>query len=379
VQQRIVAVFPPFASIALGLEEDAVQLLTEGFMPAGTQVAQWATRFDGNLRMPEIIQACRNAWTACGLQPLLGDRMEITPSILGYSLLYPYSDNYLDNYKVSAADKLHFSARFCDRLRGRRLSPRNRHEAAVWAMVQLIELQYPRLHYPQVFDCLLAIHRAQEKSIMQLKGCGSVNDSELLRISCAKGGTSVLADACLSHGDLNEDESRLSFEWGALLQLGDDLQDVHEDVRSGSATLFSRAAAAHIPLDSLVYQLLNFSERVADRMERSPNGTSELKDLLRTSWRSLILMAVANAQGCFTPEFLAELEPCSSFRFDFLHARHKKMTGRRGIFKVLFDAFLEAGERDKSELPRPEDWLKYVLDVDAESVTKSITLQRSPA
>ena len=45
-------------------------------------------------------------------------------------------------------------------------------------------------------------------------------------------------------GWLNEEESRFAFEWGVLLQLGDDLQDVREDMQRGSVTLFSRAAAA---------------------------------------------------------------------------------------------------------------------------------------
>jgi hypothetical protein len=95
-QKRVIAVFPRFATFALGLEDDAVHLLADGFLPIGTQFAQWAKRFDPTLSMADTTQACRNAWTACGLQPLLGDRMQITPSILGYSLLYPYSDNYLD-------------------------------------------------------------------------------------------------------------------------------------------------------------------------------------------------------------------------------------------------------------------------------------------
>ena len=105
-QRRIVAVFPPFASIALGLENDAVHLLTDGFLPTGTQFAQWARRFDSGLTMADTIQACRNAWTVCGIQPLLGDRMRMTPSILGYSLLYPYSDNYLDSEKSPPAASL---------------------------------------------------------------------------------------------------------------------------------------------------------------------------------------------------------------------------------------------------------------------------------
>jgi hypothetical protein len=80
---------------------------------------------------------------------------------------------------------------------------------------------------------------------------------------CAKGGSSVLADACLARVWLNEPERRFSFEWGVLLQLGDDLQDVREDMKRGSATLFSRAATTGRPLDDLVIQLLNFGERVA--------------------------------------------------------------------------------------------------------------------
>jgi hypothetical protein len=360
-QHRIISVFPRFASIALGLEDDAIQLLTDGFLPAGTQLARWANRFDTTLSMPEIIQACRNAWTVCGLQPLLGDPMEITPSILGYSLLYPYSDNYLDHEKVSTPQKLLFSERFRDRLCGVPISPRNHHEALVWAMVRLIEEQYSRRCYPQVFDCLLAIHRGQEASIAQLKHGRACSDPELLRISCAKGGSSVLADACLSHGWLNNEESRFAFEWGVLLQLGDDLQDVRDDLRRGSVTLFTRAATLRIPLDGLVNQLLNFSDRLSAQMNQLPHGTQPLKDLLRMSWRSLVFMAVANSPEFFSQEFRAACEPSSPFRFGFLRTKRKRLTGRRGLYKVLFEAFLEAGETDTRGLPHPERWLECHL------------------
>jgi hypothetical protein len=358
-QRRMTAVFPRFASIALGLEDNAIQLLTEGFVPAGTTVARWASRFDPTLAMPEIIQACRNAWTCCGLQPLLGDRIGITSSILGYSLLYPYSDNHLDRLNVARAEKLQFSQRFRDRLSGILVLPRNHRETAVWAMVQLIEDQYPRGEYPSVYECLLAIHQAQEDSIAQLESCGSISDHEILRLSCSKGGTSVLADACLSHGWLTSEESHFAFEWGVLLQLGDDLQDVHEDLRRGSRTLFTRAAAAGTPLDGLVLQLRSFSDRVAEQMDRLPHGDEFLKELLRMSWRSLIYMAVANAPRLFTPAFLAEIEPQSQFRFSFLRSKRKRFNGHRGLYRTIFDAFMESGENDLSDLPQPESWLQY--------------------
>jgi hypothetical protein len=293
-QDRIIASFARFSATALDLQHEAVQLLTNDFLPAGTRLARWSRRFDASLSMEDIIQACRNAWTACGLQPLLGERVGITPSILGYSLLYPYSDNYLDRADISDEAKLRFSERFRDRLRGEKLSARDDREAALWTLVTLIEDEYPRVRYSQVFDCLLAIHRAQEQSIAQIS-CDPCGHDEVLRMSCAKGGSSVLADACLTRGWLNEEESRFSFEWGVLLQLGDDLQDVREDMQRGSITLFSRTAALGRPLEDLVTQLLNFSERVGARMDDLPNGTPMFKELLsreHSGWvpnRDLIL------------------------------------------------------------------------------------------
>ena len=356
-QRRIVDAFPGFAAIALGLEPEAVQLLTGSFLPVGTQLARSARGFDATLSMADIIQALRNVWTACGLQALLGQPMELTASIFAYSMLYPYSDNCLDHPGLSNTQKLRFSGRFRQRLCGIQLSACNPREAAVWTMVQWIEEQYPRLHSPQVFDCLLAIHRAQEESLAQsdkgLRCQDPLDYSELLRITCSKGGTSVLANACLAQPRLTPEESQFAFEWGVLLQLGDDLQDVLEDLRRGSGTLFTRAAAQGEPLDSLVLQLLNFSQQVADRMDRLPNGTGLLKGLLRMSWRSLILMAVADAQAFFSRAFLAELEPSSPFRFDFLRGRNEKLTGRQALYSILFDAFLEAAPDEQTGLPLP--------------------------
>ncbi len=350
-QDRVVAAFAQFSAAALDLDGEAVKLLTDDLLPVGTNLARWARRFDASLGMADVIQACRNAWTACGMQPLLGDRVGITPAILGYSLLYPYSDNYLDRDDISAEAKLRFSERFRGRLLGERFSPQDYREGALWTLVNLIEEQYPRLRYPQVFDCLLAIHRAQEESIAQLRSCSHPDDAEVLRMSCAKGGSSVLADACLAHGSLSVEESRFSFEWGVLLQLGDDLQDVREDMRRGSVTLFSRAAALGRPLDSLVIQLLNFSKHVGTRMDHLSNGTETLKKLLRMSWRSLIIGAVANSHEFFSSGFLAEAERWSPFRFEFLRTRNERLASRQGLYAVLYDAFLDAREGDDGGLP----------------------------
>jgi hypothetical protein len=64
-------------------------------------------------------------------------------------------------------------------------------------------------------------------------------------------------------------------------------------------------------------------------MDDLPKGSEMFKELLRMSWRSLILGAAANSHAFFTPRFLDEAERCSPFRFAFLHARHKRLTSLR--------------------------------------------------
>jgi hypothetical protein len=348
-QDRIVAAFARFSANALGLEGDAIKLLTDDFLPVGTKLARWARSFDERLSMADIIQACRNAWTACGLQPLLGTAVQITPSIIGYSLLYPYSDNYLDQEKIPAREKLRFSERFRRLVQGEEFPLGNRRERALRLLIAMIEGQYPRARYSQVFECLLAIHRAQEQSVEQPGIGGDCHDIDVLQKSCAKGGSSVVADASLARGWLAESESRFAFEWGVLLQLGDDLQDIHEDMKRGSITLFSRAAASGKPLDGLVVQLLNFGEEVGTRMDGLPNGSETLKTLLKMSSRSLIITAVAHSHEFFSAAFLAEAQCCSPFRFEFLRARHERLASRQGLYTMLFDAFLEGREGDEDE------------------------------
>jgi hypothetical protein len=321
------------------LQGESIHLLTNDFLPVGTRFLHCAREFDSNLSMSDIIQGCRNAWTACGMQPLFGLRVELTPSILGYSLIYPYSDNYLDRPELPAEAKLRFSQRFRRRLSGESLSAADWQESALWALVGLIEDQYPREHHPQVFDCLLAIHRSQEDSIGQIGT--HRDDNGVLRLSCAKGGTSVLADACLAQCRLSAEESRFAFEWGVLLQLGDDLQDVREDLMRNSVTLFSRAAGMGDPMDALALQLLAFGESVGNRMDRLPHGSRALKELLKMSWRSLILRAVADSHEFFSDEFLLEAEQWSPFRFEFLRARQERLTSSKGLYAMLFDAFQE--------------------------------------
>jgi hypothetical protein len=348
---RITAAFERFATSGLELQDPHIDLLLrQGFAAIGTALARQARRFDPAVTTTDILQASRNAWTACALQMLLGRDMELTPAIFAYSMLYPYTDNYLDDPSTTRDAKVGFSSRFGRRLAGETVAPANCREEAIWRLVGMIEGQYPRVEYPHVFESLAAIHQAQADSLRLLRQTPHAADVEVLRLVFAKGGSSVLADAYLAAGSLKPSEAQFAFAWGAALQLADDLQDVQEDRRAGVLTLFSLAAATE-PLDALTSRTMQFARTVTQRMPRLTGPRSQaLKDLIRKSSSSLLIRAAGEAAGLYTAGYLASLEAYSPFRFAFLNRQRREMAQRGASLTRLFEAFL-AGDEDEPAFP----------------------------
>ena len=336
-EERLTAAFRLFAREALDFEERHLDLLlTGGFTGTGRELARAARLFDPQMSAADVFQASRNAWTANGLQILLGLAARLTPSIFGYSMLYPCTDNYLDGPAVSQADKRAFNRRFGARLAGDDLPPCGRHEEQAWTLVGLIESQYSRTEYPGVFASLLAIHRAQERSLQLHRGDGA---GDVLEISFEKGGASVVADAWLAAGELDPNEADFAFAWGVALQLGDDLQDVAADAGDGIRTVFSEVAGRE-PLDAVTNRAFAFGTRVLAGLDGvGATAPAAIKELIRTSFFMLLTGAVGEARQCYSAAYVRELERRSPFTFDFLHSRRRRFTRKRGILERLAGAF----------------------------------------
>ncbi len=144
-----------------------------------------ARQFEPAFSVEDIFQACRNVWIMNGIQHLLGVPVRLTPSLFAYSMLYPYSDNLLDDPSITVAEKMNFSFRFAERLKGNRIAPQNHTEQQIDVLVRMIEEEWDRLLYPEVFDSLLAIHQAQTES-MKLLDRGLCR-SDIFRICAEKG------------------------------------------------------------------------------------------------------------------------------------------------------------------------------------------------
>jgi len=344
---RISSAFAEFARNALELDDRHIDLLLhDGFPAVGTTLGRLARQFDANVTTAEILQACRNAWAACGLQSLFGMPMRITPAIFGYSMLYPYTDNYLDDASVAREQKMQFSAQFRRRLAGEPVPAANGREEIIWNLVNRIESTFARDEYLEVYASLLSIHRSQEESLRLFENAGA---SDALRVVFTKGGASVLADAYLAAGRLTDEEACFAFDWGVLLQLGDDLQDVREDSARHLRTVFSIGAASG-PLDSLTSRTLQFALDVLGRMENLHAAPEPLKELIRRSSVSLIVRAAGALRDCYSEPYIADLETYSPFRFEFMANRREKMARHKGRLGMLFEAFL-AADQDEPVFP----------------------------
>ncbi|QUH19210.1 hypothetical protein [Alkaliphilus sp. B6464] len=285
-------------------------LVTEAFLDE-------ARNFDSNIEIYDIFQAIRNVWIMNSIQILFDIEVELTPSIFAYSMLYPYTDNYLDNTMVSLEDKINFNQRFKEWLLGKEVMPINSHEESIYRLVKNIEEQYSRDQNSEVFKSLLYIHRAQEQSLIQQKGYTLPFEKDIIGISFEKGGTSVLADGYLVKGQLSEEESGFMFAYGVFLQLIDDLQDVKDDLVNNHMTIFS-SLAKKLPLDKLTNKLFWFIEEVLNDTDTfSSEESIKVKEVIRDSCKIMILEAISKNKNMFSKEYVKKIEKYSMVRFSY--------------------------------------------------------------
>ena len=301
-----------------------------------------AKTFDSDLTFNDIFQACRNVWIMNGLQLVMGLQMQVTPSIFAYSLLYPYTDNLIDDPKISAFEKLVFSERFRNRLSGATLEPQNETENAIFRLVSMIEGEYSRIDFPEVYESLLGIHKAQTDSMKLLQQKKLIGETEILKICLAKGGASVLADGYLVAGSLTEVQRNFLFGYGAYLQLLDDIQDLEEDHKAGLMTAFSESAF-QIPLDNRLNKAYWFGDHVMESLSFFDGQHLDLfKSLMRRSMDLFISEAIAQVPDAYSQKYVAGFEWFSPFHFSYIRKRKGQFASYNGFLLTAFEEFVYA-------------------------------------
>lgn len=345
-EQTFVAGTQSFLRNGLDFSEQQLQtMFSEEIRNVTQEFVRQAREFDAALSFNDIFQACRNVWIMNGLQIVLGMRVQVTPSIFAYSLLYPYTDNLLDNPSISSFEKIIFSQNFYLRLDGQSIEPNNPTERIIFSLVEMIEAEFPRAAFPEVYQSLLAIHDAQTRSLQLIHSGEALSETETLQIGIAKGGASVLADGYLVAGKLSKNQESFLFGYGAYLQLLDDIQDVEEDRAAGLNTIFSMN-------DEFLEQKLNktywFGEHVMQCLSLFGGLHLEVFGaLMRKSIDLFIIEAIAQKPGFYSPDYVAAMEAHSPFGFSYIQKQKEELTPYNGFMlsafqEIAFNEYLPA-------------------------------------
>jgi hypothetical protein len=346
VQEQVIARGFDFAGQSLEMSAAQLNLIRQqGFLDAGRRFAQMAREFDPTISADDIYQAGRNVMTMNFIQVLLGMPVEITPAVFAYSMLYPYTDNYIDDANVPSGERRAFNRRFRDLLEGKAIQPANPHEEIICRLVEMIERQYKRARYPQVYASLLAIHTAQARSLQLIcpgaapKGVPPY-ELDVLGLSFEKGGTSVLADGYLIAGDLSAAQAGFLYTYGAYTQLMDDLEDVAPDRRAGRMTIFSQCAG-HWPLDALTNRTFRLGARLFEDVSMFPGaGAPLLKEIIAGNINPVLIDTAARAHQFYTPGYLRGLEKYMPFRYRALEKQRNQLQKKHVALTGWIEVFL---------------------------------------
>ena len=329
-----------FAEGAFLLEPAHLAFIEQsGMVPALKQFAIMAREFDASISAEDIYQAGRNVMTANFIQVLLDIPVEVTPSIFAYSMLYPYTDNYLDDPAISSATKLAFNQRFRERIEGKSVLLANNYERTIDRLIGQIESQWNRADYPQVYESLLAIHTAQTHSLRLVDAQASPFELDVLGISFEKGGTSVLADGYLVAGNLSLEQARVLFGFGAFTQLVDDLEDLFTDQREGRQSVFSMAVARW-PLDRITNQFIHFGKAVLSNLPVFPAACVPLmSDLTNRCIDPVLIDRIALAGKAYGKDYLKSMQCHIPFSYTAIERQRKRFKRQNINLSLLLDTF----------------------------------------
>ncbi|HYQ57151.1 MAG TPA: class 1 isoprenoid biosynthesis enzyme, partial [Draconibacterium sp.] len=312
-------------------------ILSDEFKDVSKDFFYKARNFGPELKPEDIYQGMRNVWIMNGLQLMAKVPVKITPSVFAYSMIYPYSDNLLDDPEKDSCEKIIFSERFNRRLHGELTEAANFSEQQLFRLISMIETEFPRTRFPEVYESLYAIQQGQTNSL-KLTSQSGLSDVEIFNICFEKGGASVLADGYLVAGSLTEEQERALFGYGVYLQLLDDIQDVKEDSNAATKTMFSCLDTEN--MEKFVNKTIHFGRVALDEMRCFKSAqNNDFLGLMNRSIEMMIIESVGLNDSWYDGGYLNEIEKFSPLHFSFVkEIRSQSKSQRFALFQKYFDS-----------------------------------------
>lgn len=263
--------------------------------------------FDDKIEMEDIAQAMSNFLVYVMMAELEGAEDYVQNAVWSYSLLYPYTDNILDDVTISSKEKMEFNERLYQRIQGREEKGYNQKEEKINACITYIEEKYNREQYPEIYNSILLIFQAQVESLRMQKEL--LGEEESLDISIFKGASSVLVNACMIDGRFGENREnniRLATKLGYFLQLADDLRDMKTDIESQHQTLFT-IFINQGNVEHLTNNMFEYIDFIFEGIE----GKTEIAEFIKKQCRILMINSMIHNKEYFSKEYIDRIEEYS--------------------------------------------------------------------
>jgi hypothetical protein len=275
--------------------------------------------FAPELKMDGIGQAVRNYIVYAMFVELAGGTPGLNPAAFGYSMLYPFTDNYIDSTDITDRDKHDYNLLIREMIAGREVNPLPGHQEKTCELLQMIADKYPRNEDDSIYTLLQMMQEAQEQSLRQQDRAEHLPESDRLDISLFKGGLSVLIDRCFVDRELSSEDMLFYFGFGFFLQLADDLQDISEDVGNGHQTLMTLDVSFQAS-EKNVNKLFWFVRRIAGEYKAEKE---DFKQFVLENCYMLLCTSVFGSKKYFSPEYCERLQKYMSISAQYWESARK--------------------------------------------------------
>ena len=288
-----------------------------------------AREFAPELSIEEIGQAIRNYVVYMMFNEMNQLRPGFSMAGFGYSMLYPFTDNYIDNPQCSDRDKIKYNQIIRDKIEGKKVHPESMHQQKTCELLSAIESEYPRDSDSTIFTLLSLMLEAQEDSLRQQSKGISLTLPERLDISLYKGGISVLIDRFFVKKEITEDDLIFYLGFGFFLQLADDLQDIREDSAAGHQTVLTVDESCGYK-EKTVNKMLHFVHQILHDFQAE---NDVFKNFVLNNCYQLVYSSAAGSREFFSKPYLEILEKYLPVTYPFLKKTSRKQKENKD-FKI---------------------------------------------
>jgi hypothetical protein len=298
----------------IGLHESMNQKSAEACVDELRDFLRHVRAFAPELSIDGIGQAIRNYIVYAMFNEMNNTGSGFRMAAFGYSMLYPFTDNFIDSMDHSDHEKMIYNQIIRDKIEGKTVHPGTTYQRKTCRLLEAIESEYDRKSDPTIFILLRMMLEAQEDSIRQQKKGNALTGEQRLDISLRKGGISVLIDRFFVRKNMSRSDVLFYYGFGFFLQLSDDLQDIKSDSSCGYQTLLTENLRCGNQ-EKIVNRMLHFVHRIICEY---PADNEPFKLFVLSNCIRLTISSVFGSRAYFSKEYLDRLEKFFPVSFSFL-------------------------------------------------------------